>query len=128
MSQPTKAEFVKLSDTVGEMLVRAAVSERDIEQLSRDADRLAAACQLLRDKFPEIEKLSGIVDRLVASSETLRDRFEATVAEQAVLKSTVTDWEKRWQESDRRRWTIYGVMLATVLTFVANLTLLLLRR
>jgi hypothetical protein len=35
---------------------------------------------------------------------------------------------ERWDESDRRRWTVYGVMLAAALTFVANLVLLFLKR
>jgi hypothetical protein len=46
----------------------------------------------------------------------------------AVLESHFDEFKKRWEESDRRRWTIYGVMLAASLTFIANLILLFLRK
>ena len=76
----------------------------------------------------DIENLIAEISPLRTAHEDIRDRLQEAQIETAVLKSSVKDWEKRWEESDRRRWTIYGVMLAAVLTFVANLTLLLLRR
>ncbi len=104
MSLPTKTEFVTLSETVNVMRISGAVTEKEVENLVEEAARLRAADDAVREKLME------------------------ALVETAVLKSTVKDWEKRWDESDRRRWTVYGVMLAAVLTFVANLTLLLLRR
>ena len=67
------------------------------------------------------EKLEAVVDRL-------RDNLATQQAQIAVLQANFADLIKRWDESDRRRWTVYGVMLAASLTFVANLVLLFLKR
>jgi hypothetical protein len=61
-------------------------------------------------------------------SDRLRDQISSLQMQNAVLTAAFDDFKKRWDESDRRRWTVYGVMIAAGLSFVANLILLFLKR
>jgi RNase adaptor protein for sRNA GlmZ degradation len=69
----------------------------------------------------DVERVDGIVEKV-------REQVSAIQTQVAVLQASQLDLVKRWDESDRRRWTVYGVMLAAALTFVANLVLLFLKR
>jgi hypothetical protein len=63
-----------------------------------------------------------------ATLDKFRDQLAVQQTQIAVLQASFAELTKRWDESDRRRWTVYGVMLAASLTFVANLVLLFLKR
>ena len=69
----------------------------------------------------DVEKVETIIDRL-------REQNSALQTQTAVLQASQADLVKRWDESDRRRWTVYGVMIGAILTFAANLILLFLKR
>jgi len=104
VSQPTKADFSKLGEIVQGLQVASAEDRKDIEHL-----RLAVA-QFRDDLLRERELVADL-------------RIE-----NGIQKASFEEYKKRWDESDRRRWTVYGVMLAAALTFVANLVLLFLKR
>ena len=66
--------------------------------------------------------------RVEALFDKIRDVTSGLQMQGAVHASGIDDFKKRWEESDRRRWTIFGVMLAAILTFAANLILLFMRK
>lgn len=104
MSQPSRTEFNKLREIVGELTVALAQADKEIG--------------FLRSESTEAKQLQ----------EKFRDQLQQMHSQVAVLQAAFDDFKKRWDESDRRRWTVYGVMLAASLTFVANLVLLFLKR
>jgi chromosome segregation ATPase len=104
MSQPSRTEFNKLRETVGELTVALAQADKEIGFVKSESNE---AKQVL-EKF--------------------RDQLQQMHSQVAVLQSSFDTFKTRWDESDRRRWTVYGVMLAAALTFVANLVLLFLKR
>lgn len=104
MSQPTKGDYTKLSDSVRELSNYSAETRSDIGYLR----------QALADIRKDLDKE--------------REQNSALRTQVAVLQSSHDDFKKRWDESDRRRWTVFGVMLAASLTFFANLILLFLKR
>jgi hypothetical protein len=69
------------------------------------------------DLWKEMEKLEAIVDKN-------RDAAAETRMTNAVQTARFDEFQKRWDESDRRRWTIHGLMIGATVTFVANLVLL----
>jgi len=104
MSQPTKGEFEKLRESV-------ATIDKSLD-VARD--RLSS----LKERFEKGE----------TDSEKLRDQISDLRTQLQVLHANFEDFKRRGEESERRRWTVYGVMLAAALTFIANLVLLLLRK
>ncbi len=104
MSQPTKADFQRLNDIVVETDKSLDVAWNEIQGLDIHCTKLEQTIEKLRDQCSELG------------------------SQVRVLDAGFADFKKRWEESDHRRWTIYGVMLAAALTFIANLTLLLLRK
>ncbi|MBO0697662.1 MAG: hypothetical protein J2P46_04660 [Zavarzinella sp.] len=84
-------------------------------------ERTASLDAKIQRGFKDVEKLEATLDKL-------RDQLAAQQTQIAVLQANFADLTKRWDESDRRRWTVYGVMLAAALTFVANPVLLFLKR
>ena len=104
MSQPTRTEVNKIGESLAAITVAVAQAEKDIGYLkveSMDSKRLL---------------------------EKYRDEFQQLQSQVAVIQANLNNLRTRWDESDRRRWTVYGVMLAASLTFVANLVLLFLKR
>jgi hypothetical protein len=104
VSQPTKADYTKLSDTLQAALQNGVEYRKDIEYLR-----------------------SAVAD-LKKEAEKARDQVTTLQTQNAILQANFADLTKRWDESDRRRWTVYGVMIAAGLSFVANLILLFLKR
>ena len=104
MSQPTRTEVNKIGEAVTDLSVAVAESRKAIEYQQSDS----------RESKQLFEKY--------------RDQFQQLQSQVAVIQAGLDDLKKRWDESDRRRWTVYGVMLAASLTFVANLVLLFLKR
>jgi predicted nucleic acid-binding Zn-ribbon protein len=100
----TEKELQRLSEGIVTLTERANRNESDVEDVADD-----------------VERVDGGVEKL-------REQISSLQTEVAVLKASQLDLIKRWDESDRRRWTVYGVMLAASLTFVANLVLLFLKR
>jgi len=100
-------------------------TEREIQELKQavatQIERLDAARQTM-------QSLQDHLDRTEAQVEKHRDLASDQKTQVAVLTAGFDEFKKRWDESERRRWTVYGVILAAALTFVANLVLLLLRR
>lgn len=104
MSQPSRTEFNKLRESVGELTVALAQADKDIGFLKSES----ADANKVLDKF--------------------RAQLQQMHSQVAILQSAFDTFKSRWDESDRRRWTVYGVMLAASLIFVANLVLLFLKR
>jgi hypothetical protein len=88
VSQPTRAEITKIGDAVNSLALAVAQSRTTIEFLQADS----------ADSKRILEKI--------------RDQIQQVHAQVAVLQASQADLTKRWDESDRRRWTVYGVMLA----------------
>ncbi len=84
-------------------------------------ERTASLDAKIQRGFKDFERLEAVIDKL-------RDQLAAQQTQSAVLQASFAELTKRWDESDRRRWTVYGVMLAASHTFVANLVLLFLKR
>jgi small-conductance mechanosensitive channel len=100
----TEKELQRLSEGIVTPTERTNRNESDIDDVADD-----------------VERVDGIVEKL-------REQISALQTQLAVLHASQLDLVKRWDESDRRRWAVYGVMLAASLTFVANLVLLFLKR
>jgi septal ring factor EnvC (AmiA/AmiB activator) len=100
----TERELQKLNQAIALHELRSIEVQADIEDLSKELEKLEAILDKNRDHVADLRSLV------------------------AVQTALLDDFKKRWEESDRRRWTIYGVMLAAALTFIANLVLLLLRK
>ena len=100
----TEKELQRLSEVISTLVERTASNKSDIKTVS-----------------DYVTKLEGVAEKVREQNATLQVQL-------AVLQANFADLTKRWDESDRRRWTVYGVMLAASLTFVANLVLLFLKR
>src|SRR5262245_40441649 len=100
----TEQELQRIGEVLAALNERSAAIQSDIDAVWKDSERREVAVEKIRDQ--------------VATQQT----------QIAVLQANFADLTKRWDESDRRRWTVYGVMLAAALTFVANLVLLFLKR
>jgi chromosome segregation ATPase len=100
-------------------------TEHEIQEIKRSLATLLERVDFARNEIAAgqkaTEKLETTVDKLRESLTTLPMRVE-------VVAAAFDEFKKRWDESDHRRWTVYGVMLAAALTFVANLVLLFLKR
>jgi predicted nucleic acid-binding Zn-ribbon protein len=104
LSQPTKAEVTKIAEAVNTLTTLVAETRKDIEYTQADSTDLKRGLEKLSDQFHELR------------------------SQVAALQAGFDEFKKRWDDSDRRRWTVYGVMIAAALTFVANLVLLFLKR
>jgi hypothetical protein len=101
----TEKEVQRLSEAIVTQIERAAKYEANIEDLAEYAKK----------------KLEETIDKQ-------RDQISTFQTQTAVLQANFADLTKRWDESDRRRWTVFGVMIAAGLSFLANLILLFLKR
>jgi len=104
VSSVTKTEFNRLGESLKLLEKVSAILELDVQYLQNDG----------KDAKQVLEKF--------------REQIATLQTQNAVLNAAFEDFKKRWDESDRRRWTVYGVMIAAGLAFVANLILLFLRR
>jgi predicted nucleic acid-binding Zn-ribbon protein len=100
----TEKELQRLSEALGTLVERTYSNKSDVTAVMDFA-----------------EKLEKIIEKIREQNTSLQTQL-------AVLQANFADLTKRWDESDRRRWTVYGVLLAASLTFVANLVLLFLKR
>jgi len=100
----TEKELQRLSEALGTLVERTYSNKSDVTAVMDFA-----------------EKLEKIIEKIREQNTSLQTQL-------AVLQANFANLTKRWDESDRRRWTVYGVLLAASLTFVANLVLLFLKR
>lgn len=100
-------------------------SEKELQRLSISLAVTSEQILSLRVGIEELKEESNN-QKLVA--ERLREGLISVQTQVAVLQASFEDFKKRWDDSDRRRWTVYGVMIAAGLTFVANLILLFFKR
>jgi chromosome segregation ATPase len=98
------------------------------KELQRLGEVLAALNERTAAILADVEAVWDDLEKADVAVERLKDQLAAHQTQIAVLQASFADLTKRWDESDRRRWTVYGVMLAASLTFVANLVLLFLKR
>lgn len=98
------------------------------QEFKRLGESVAALIERVKAEDAAIDALSKSLEKSDTLSDKLRDQLFALQTQIAVLQANFSDLNKRWDESDRRRWTVYGVMIAAVLTFAANLVLLVLRK
>jgi acyl carrier protein phosphodiesterase len=98
------------------------------QELQRIGEVLAALNERTAAIQSDIDALWKDLERRETAFEKLRGQIAAQQIQIAVLQASFAELTERWDESDRRRWTVYGVMLAAALTFVANLVLLFLKR
>jgi predicted nucleic acid-binding Zn-ribbon protein len=100
-------------------------TEREIQELKQ---ALATQIERLDAARQELQPLRERLEKLESQLEKQRDQSSDSKVQIAVLTAGFEEFKKRWDESDRRRWTVYGVFLAAALTFAANLILLVLRK
>lgn len=100
-------------------------TEREIQQIKQTIATLMERVDTTRN---EIAAVKPLTDKFESTLDKVRDSVAALQTRVEVVAAGFDDFKKRWDESDRRRWTVYGVMLAAALTFVANLVLLFLKR
>jgi len=100
-------------------------TERELQRLS---ERIVIHEERISDARDDDDDLSKALEKQRDSIDNVRDDIANLRSLVAVQTALLDDLKKRWEESDRRRWTIYGVMLAAAFTFMANLLLLLLRK
>jgi predicted nucleic acid-binding Zn-ribbon protein len=104
-------------------------TERDLQELRNTLAVQGERLDRSREDMESLkEETAKIASRIESSNEKSNDDSSDFKARLAVLKSHFDEFKKRCEESDRRRWTIYGVMVAASLTFIANLVLLFLRK
>ena len=100
-------------------------TETELQQIKSEiaflTEKTTGNATNIDDVWSDLEKTDELIDKL-------RDQLAAQQTQIAVVATTLEDLKKRWDESDRRRWTVYGVALAATLTFAANLVLLFLKR
>jgi predicted nucleic acid-binding Zn-ribbon protein len=100
-------------------------TEHEIQEIKRNLATLLERVDFARNEIASGQK---VAEKLETTVEKLREALAAVQTRVEVVAAGFDDFKKRWDESDRRRWTVYGVMLAAALTFVANLVLLFLKR
>jgi septal ring factor EnvC (AmiA/AmiB activator) len=100
-------------------------TEREIQQIKQELATVVERVDWTRSELASTKstfnKVDEELDKLRETISTMQTRLE-------VVAAGFEEFKKRWDESDRRRWTVYGVLLAASLTFVANLVLLFLKR
>jgi chromosome segregation ATPase len=104
VTQPTKAEFQKLSEL---------------------ATTLDKRVELVQSQVDAVGKLTEKVEQ---SHDKLRELVADLKAEVRGLAGTVEEMKKKIDESDRRLWMLVGLIVAAVLTFVANIVVALVRK
>jgi chromosome segregation ATPase len=100
-------------------------TERELQRLS---ERIVIHEERINDTRADDDDLWKALEKQQDSIDKVRDEVANLRSLVAVQTALLDDFRKRWEESDRRRWTIYGVMLAAAFTFIANLVLLILRK
>jgi uncharacterized coiled-coil DUF342 family protein len=100
-------------------------TEREIQEVR---ETLVTHFERIEGARADLELVREGADKTDEAIDKLKDSLSAVQSQVAVLQAGFADLAKRWDDSDRRRWTVYGVMLAAVLTFFANLVLLFLKR
>lgn len=99
--------------------------ESEIQEIKKNlatlSDRLDYARQEIASGQKSTEKLEALIDKLRETLAAQQTRIE-------VVAAGFDEFKKRWDESDRRKWTVYGVAIAAGLSFLANLILLFLKR
>jgi N-glycosylase/DNA lyase len=88
-------------------------TEGEIQEIKKNLaaflERLDFARQEIAARQKSAEKLEATVEKLRESLSTLQTRVEDVAA-------GFDEFKNRWDESDRRRWTVYGVMIAAGLS------------
>ena len=115
MTAPLKQDIQKMSEGVSELDKQVRVTRVEVDGLRQSLARHEDLSQRTEDKQDQ-------------TVEKVRDQVVVLQSQVAVLAASLSDLKKRWDESDLRRWSLYGMFLGAALTFAANLILLLLRR
>jgi uncharacterized coiled-coil DUF342 family protein len=100
-------------------------TEREIQQIKQELAPMVEPVDWTRE---ESASTKTRINELNAQLDKLRDAVFGLQTRIEVVAAGFEEFKKRWDESDRRRWTIYGVMIGAILTFIANLILLFLKR
>jgi len=111
----TERELQVLRNSLTTYMDRLDTARSEIDVLRKSCEKLTSQLETERT-------------RVEVTLEKLRDATSGLQTQTAVHASSLDDLKKRWEESERRRWAIFGVGLAAVLSLVTNLVLLFLRK
>lgn len=104
MTQPTKAEFQKVSDLVASLDKRVELVQKDAELAGSVAAKSEQLGEKLREEVGELRR------------------------ECAVLRQRIDDHLKRFEERDRRVWGLVILLLGAVLSLASGLIVTLARK